>query len=84
MEPIELSRWEPSPEDPRRKQYAGQRTAQEVFEELSHRLEGMGYLPDECFLMGEWPGDPTGRGYLLYHRLRRQRGHLFRCVSAMV
>ena len=47
MEPIELSRWEPSPEDPRRKQYAGQRTAQEVFEELSHRLEGMGYLPDE-------------------------------------
>lgn len=36
MEPIELSRWEPSPEDPRRKQYAGQRTAQEVFEELRH------------------------------------------------
>ena len=55
MEPIELSRWEPSPEDPRRKQYAGQRTAQEVFEELSHRLEGMGYLPDECFLMNrDW------------------------------
>lgn len=51
MEPIELSRWEPSPEDPRRKQYAGQRTAQEVFEELRHRLEGMGYLPDEYFLM---------------------------------
>ena len=48
MEPIELSRWEPSPEDPRRKQYAGQRTAQEVFEELRHRLEGMGYLP--CLL----------------------------------
>ena len=47
MERIELSRWEPSPEDPRRKQYAGQRTAQEVFEELKHRLEGMGYLPDE-------------------------------------
>ena len=55
MEPIELSRWEPSPEDPRRKQYAGQRTAQEVFEELRHRLEGMGYLPDECFLMNrDW------------------------------
>ena len=51
MERIELSRWEPSPEDPRRKQYAGQRTAQEVFEELKHRLEGMGYLPDEYFLM---------------------------------
>ena len=44
-------RQEPSPEDPRRKQYAGQRTAQEVFEELKHRLEGMGYLPDEYFLM---------------------------------
>lgn len=28
MEPIELSRWEPSPEDPRRKQYAGQRMLQ--------------------------------------------------------
>lgn len=55
MEPIELSRWEPSPEDPRRKQYAGQRTAQEVFEELRHRLEGMGYLPDEYFLMNrDW------------------------------
>lgn len=55
MEPIELSRWEPSPEDPRRKQYAGQRTAQEVFEELKHRLEGMGYLPDEYFLMNrDW------------------------------
>ena len=55
MEPIELFRWEPSPEDPRRKQYAGQRTAQEVFEELRHRLEGMGYLPDEYFLMNrDW------------------------------
>lgn len=55
MEPIELSRWEPSLEDPRRMQYAGQRTAQEIFEELKHRLEGMGYLPDEYFLMNcEW------------------------------
>ena len=58
MEPIELSRWEPSLEDPRRMQYAGQRTAQEVFEELKHRLEGMGYLPDEYFLMNcEWEND---------------------------
>lgn len=88
MEPIELSRWEPSPEDPRRKQYAGQRTAQEVFEELRHRLEGMGYLPDEYFLMNrDWENGreiPRDAGYLLYHRLRRQRGRLFRCVSAMV
>lgn len=58
MEPIELSRWEPSLEDPRRMQYAGQRTAQEIFEELKHRLEGMGYLPDEYFLMNcEWEND---------------------------
>ena len=55
MEPIELSHREPSPEDPRRMQYAGQRTAQEVFEELKHRLEGMGYLPDEYFLLNrDW------------------------------
>lgn len=51
MERIKLSRWEPSPGDPRKIEYAGQRTAQEVFEELRHRLKGMGYLPDEYFLM---------------------------------
>ena len=55
MKPIELECWEPSPDDPRRKVYAGQRTAQEVFEELKYRLEGMGYLPDEYFLMNrDW------------------------------
>ena len=55
MKPSELERWEPSPDDPRREVYAGQRTAQEVFEELKYRLEGMGYLPDEYFLMNhEW------------------------------
>ena len=55
MEPIKLSRQEPSPENPRQMQYAGQRTAQEVFEELKHRLEGMGYLPDEYFLLNrDW------------------------------
>lgn len=55
MEPIELKQWTVSPEDPRRMQYAGQRVAQEVFEELKYRLEGMGYLPDEYFLMDrEW------------------------------
>ena len=32
------------------------RTGQEVYEELKHRLEGMGYLPDEYFLL-----DATGR-----------------------
>ena len=55
MKPIELSRREPLPGDPRQTQYAGQRTAQEVFAELKHRLEGMGCLPDEYFLMDrEW------------------------------
>ena len=55
MDVIELKRWKPSESDPRRMEYAGQRTAQEVFEELKYRLEGMGYLPDEYFLMNsEW------------------------------
>ena len=55
MKKIELEQWEPFPGDPRRMQYAGQRVAQEVFEELKHRLESMGYLPDEYFLMDrEW------------------------------
>ena len=55
MDPIELKQWTASPEDPRRMQYAGQRVAQEVFEELKYRLESMGYLPDEYFLMDrEW------------------------------
>ncbi len=49
MNIIELERWKPSETDPRRLEYAGQPTAQEVFEELKHRLEGMGYLPDESF-----------------------------------
>ena len=43
MKKIELEQWEPFPGDPRRMQYAGQRVAQEVFEELKHRLEGMGF-----------------------------------------
>ena len=55
MKAIELERWEPAPDDPRKKVYAGQRTAQEVFEELKYRLENMGYLPDEYFLLDrEW------------------------------
>lgn len=55
MKPIELERWEPSPDDSRRKVYAGPRTAQEVFEELRYWLESIGYLPDESFLLDrEW------------------------------
>ena len=51
MNVIELERWKPSAADPRKLEYAGQPTAQEVFEELKHRLASMGYLPDEYFLM---------------------------------
>ena len=55
MNVIELERWKPSAENPRKLKYAGQSTAEEVFQELKHRLEGMGYLPDEYFLMDdEW------------------------------
>ncbi len=55
MNIIELTRWKPSAENPRKLEYAGQPAAQEIFEELKHRLEGMGYLPDEYFLMDdEW------------------------------
>ena len=51
MDIIELERWKPSKADPRKLEYAGQRPAREVFEELKHRLESQGYLPDEYFLM---------------------------------
>lgn len=51
MQRIELEKWEVIPGSPRRLKYIGQPTAQEVFAELRHRLEGMGYLPDEYFLM---------------------------------
>ena len=33
------------------------RTGQEVYKELKHRLEGMGYLPDEYFLLDDVWGD---------------------------
>ena len=33
----------------------GGRTGQEVYKELKHRLEGMGYLPDEYLLLdADW------------------------------
>ena len=51
MNVIEMERWKSSAADPRKLEYEGQPLAQEVFEELKHRLEGMGYLPDEYFLM---------------------------------
>ena len=53
MKIIELEKCVPSADDPHKWEYAGQRTAQEVFEELKHRLESMGYLPDEYFLLDD-------------------------------
>jgi len=55
MDVIELERWKPSEENPRKLEYAGQPVAEQVFAELKQRLEGMGYLPNEYFLMDdEW------------------------------
>ena len=55
MKPIELARWKPSANDPKKMEYDGQRAAQEVFEELRDRLKDVGYLPDEYFLLDpEW------------------------------
>lgn len=55
MKRIDFERWKPSADDPRKLEYDGQRTAEEVFQELKHRLEAMGYLPDEYFLLNmEW------------------------------
>ena len=55
MKIIELERWQRSAADPRRMEYVGQPTAQEVFEELKYRLGSTGYLPDEYFLIdSEW------------------------------
>lgn len=51
MEIIKFEKWDPAADDPRKLKYAGQRTAQEVFEELRYRLESTGYLPDEYFLL---------------------------------
>ena len=55
MNTIELERWKPSAENPRKMQYEGQRTAQEVYVELKDRLDSMGFLPDEYFLLNaDW------------------------------
>lgn len=54
MKTIELENWAPIPGDPQHVQYVGPRTAQEVFEELSHRLDSIGYLPDEYFLLDDY------------------------------
>jgi hypothetical protein len=55
VKPIEFEKWKPSADDPRKLEYDGQRTGQEVFEELKYRLESTGYLPDEYFILdSDW------------------------------
>ena len=51
MKQIEFERWAPDAENPRKLTYAGQRTAEEVFQDLTAQLDSVGYLPDEYFLM---------------------------------
>ena len=51
MKPIEMDIWRPKEDDPRYSEYVGQRSAEEVFRELEQRLDGMGMLPDEYFLL---------------------------------
>ncbi len=51
MDPIELEHWEPDPADPRYSRYVSQPRAEEVFLELKQRLDGMGMLPDEYFVL---------------------------------
>lgn len=55
MNPIELEIWKPKEDDPRYAEYAGQPIAEAVFAELKQRLDRIGMLPDEYFLMDtEW------------------------------
>lgn len=51
MKPIEMEIWRPKADDPRYVEHVGQRSAEEVFKELEQRLDGMGMLPDEYFLL---------------------------------
>ena len=63
MKPIELELWRPRKDDPRYAERVGQRSAEEVFRELEQRLDSMGMLPDEYFLLDmDWQEGnlPTG------------------------
>lgn len=53
MNTIPLENWAPMAEDPRRLEYVGPRSGQEVFQELRQRLESVGYLPDDYFLLNQ-------------------------------
>ena len=64
MEPIQMENWKPKADDPRYVEFDSLRSAEEVFEELRQRLEGIGMLPDEYFdlNMQWWRGKEIPRG----------------------
>ena len=51
MKPIDLNIWAPVDDKPGYVQIVDQPTAQDVYTELKQRLESIGYLPDEYFLL---------------------------------
>ena len=70
LERINLEKWEESQENPQKLNYAGQREAQEVFAELKHRLESVGMLPDEYFLLdSQWENGREIEGTAIISRL---------------
>ena len=57
MPKIETANWTPSPDNPGRRVYAGQRTAREVFDDLEAHLRSTGCLPEDYFnfdCYGNW------------------------------
>lgn len=55
MKRIGTEYYKPHPDKPGYVVYDKGRSVQEVFAELRHRLESVGYLPDEYFMMdSEW------------------------------
>jgi hypothetical protein len=50
---IRTDKWKPSPDNPGKRVYDGQRTAQEVFDDLEAHLTSIGYMPDEYFLFDD-------------------------------
>jgi hypothetical protein len=50
---ISTDKRKPSPDNPDRKVYDGQRTARAVFDDLYAHLTSIGYIPDEGFRFDE-------------------------------
>jgi hypothetical protein len=61
MPKIETKKWSPSPDNPNKRTYAGQRAAKEVFDDLEAHLSSIGYLPEEYFLFDSYHNWGDGR-----------------------